>query len=77
MICWEQSAGSLQILGETYERSFLMSQIQICDRCGARMEIQDSDNQEPNDEFFYEEEGVGWENIACENCARLDSLSKI
>lgn len=54
-----------------------MSQVQICDNCGARIEIEDTDALEAGNETLPEEDENPQENVLCENCMHQAMLNKI
>lgn len=48
-----------------------MSQVRVCDQCGAKMEIEDTDDLAPMIDLFNLEEEKVPEIILCENCEML------
>lgn len=46
-----------------------MTQVLVCNHCGAKVEIEDTDSREPVNELIISEDETPAEITLCENCA--------
>lgn len=53
-----------------------MNQLLVCDQCGQRIEIEDSDNLEPVAELIPPENDLLQEQVICDNCAPYHLIDK-